>query len=354
MTDPSTRVMSIVLRVDGVSYVYVPSYAYPRSLEHLDLGHPVTWLHDDAGPWLEELTRTHTFVAHNAEGFDALVWERLVAVGDPAWYDTVPACRAGGYPGSLDGAAFAMFGERKDSAGSKAMKMLTRAKMRAGTPVYPQGTEHLWRDMLRYNVVDVLLLERIYHETLEFGEADVLDAHVAVNARGIAVDLGFLARLKGVWSELEHYALTRVMELVPGLDSPSAALAFLRSGPRMHKWLRSMGLHMETLERKHVEQMYEEPEEFFAEADFGNAPTVVEVLKLRQTATRAGRGKLEAIEDRLEPDGRVRRLLRYYGAHTGRWSGSGIQPQNFARPTKGVDVERLVKSPTLSLEEVLR
>jgi DNA polymerase len=57
---------------------------------------------------------------------------------------------------------------------------------------------------------------------------------------------------------------------------------------------------------------------------------VSEALKLRQALAKTSVGKLKSIENRSR-DGRVRYSYRYHGAHTGRWSGEGVQTQNLPR-----------------------
>jgi DNA polymerase len=50
--------------------------------------------------------------------------------------------------------------------------------------------------------------------------------------------------------------------------------------------------------------------------------------------------KFETMRDWAGPDGRVRGGLLYHGATTGRWSGAGVQPQNFPKGTiKHLDIE---------------
>ena len=39
----------------------------------------------------------------------------------------------------------------------------------------------------------------------------------------------------------------------------------------------------------------------------------------------------------VNDDGRLRDTLRYYGGHTGRWSGKGMQLQNLPRPAKALE-----------------
>jgi hypothetical protein len=52
-------------------------------------------------------------------------------------------------------------------------------------------------------------------------------------------------------------------------------------------------------------------------------------------------GKLRAGLLRCSTDGRMRDNTRYYGAHTGRWSGQGLQMQNMAAGAD-IDVEATI------------
>jgi DNA polymerase len=62
-------------------------------------------------------------------------------------------------------------------------------------------------------------------------------------------------------------------------------------------------------------------------------PAIVALAEARRALATIARGKLEAGLARVSPDGRLRDSHRYYGAHTGRWSGRGMQLQNFPRPS---------------------
>lgn len=64
-------------------------------------------------------------------------------------------------------------------------------------------------------------------------------------------------------------------------------------------------------------------------------PEARELLVVRQEASKSSVSKLEAFMSRTALDGRSRDGFMWYGAHTGRWSGRGVQPQNFPRGVKG-------------------
>jgi DNA polymerase len=61
--------------------------------------------------------------------------------------------------------------------------------------------------------------------------------------------------------------------------------------------------------------------------------TARKALELRGQLSKSSVSKLAAIVARTAQDGRLRNSYKYYGAHTGRWSGEGVQLQNLPRGT---------------------
>lgn len=144
--DPSTRLLSAVWRVDGEVVTWVPRP--PPGLRDVMTG--------DAVPEaIRRLARTRTWVAHNAEGFDAMLWEALFPEVVPTWMDSMHLCRVAGLPASLDAASKALGGKGKDEAGSKIMKLLTSRPDAV-------GTVPLFTKLLHYNRIDVERLEEVW------------------------------------------------------------------------------------------------------------------------------------------------------------------------------------------------
>ncbi len=145
--------------------------------------------------WIEQGC---TFIAHNAEGFDAPAWARF-GYGSPSWCDTIHMCRAGALPAGLDRACKALGISGKDEEGRKALELLYRVRTTKAGYVYPVGTIPLWKAMLKYNVWDVHILEQLYERVKDFGEPDVMQLHSEINDRGIPVDLKYAERLRLLW-----------------------------------------------------------------------------------------------------------------------------------------------------------
>lgn len=350
LSDPSTRLMSAVFLLQGGHIiVWVPEgrtgsewYADPAKLwpagYATDRYTLTTWSGSEPPPEVRAaIARGATFAAHNAAGFDREAWERLVGGPQPRWTDTLPCARAAGLPGSLDALGLRLLGRGKEP--NRALKMLYTAKRGPdGRAIYVPGSAALWVEMLRYNVGDVLLLDRVYSAVADYGEPDVLDAHFAIEDRGILIDRPLLSTLRELWSELQGTAADQVAEWTEGIVNEGN----IRSVPQVKAWLARQGLHVESLNRKALERLYADPLEFFGEIPEGvDVGKVIEVLRARQTATRISTGKIDRLVSATagSPDGRARGILVYWGAHTGRWSGRGFQPHNLAKGVKDLDVE---------------
>ena len=62
-------------------------------------------------------------------------------------------------------------------------------------------------------------------------------------------------------------------------------------------------------------------------------PDVTQALQLRQQLSKSSVKKVKSLIDRVSDDARVRYNYKFLGAHTGRWSGEGVQLQNLPRGT---------------------
>lgn len=363
MQDSTTRLLSLVAIVEDALLVWIPPERAPEGYRP----RPEDVWPDDLGPCPytviiemteetpavlhEAIAQGYTFAAHNAAGFDALAYRLLVDSPEPEWYDTLPCARAAGLPGSLDDLGERIAGRGKDAVGKKSMLLLSCGRLRHGEPSFSVGTDALWDAVLRYNVLDVVLLQRVYAATCDYGEPDVIDAHLACNARGVRVDDVLADALRFAWGIAQAEAAHEVERLTAGKLSERN----IRSVPTVQKWIASRGIHLDSLDKRQVARLIDDPEELIGDADADGLDLVVEVLHARQVATRSGVSKLQAARDAQDEDGRVRDALIYYGAATGRWTGRGLQPHNLTRGSDRVDVWRcldLVRDRRLDVDEL--
>jgi DNA polymerase len=115
----------------------------------------------------------------------------------------------------------------------------------------------------------------------------------------------------------EQARLMGELKDLTGLDNPNSV-------KQMHQWLKEQGYPMLSLDKEHRAE---------ALADPIIPDLVAEALELKGAASLSSVQKHQAALNTRCADGRIRGSLQFYGAHTGREAGRGIQPQNL--PKKG-------------------
>jgi len=361
-THPTTRLLCVPW-YDGEYHVWLPGVDRPIPPALLTTHLPGVVVH--TGPEFPDIPTDRHWVGHNCFGFDEPVWKELAPahLQPRRWIDTYCLALASGLPGGLGQIGERLWGEGKYQAGSAELTKASRAKgvYDCDPENVPLGSTLL---VARYAVQDVRLtvalldeLDRTLHMTPH--ELQVLAAHRVVNNRGVRVDAGLVTALYRLSNEAVADCVKRIAELTedengvpyfPDTDS-------LRKRTRVLDWVKQQGVDFgDSLRREVVAEFVEgmkgelEEPERDEEEDGGtdvtstkNLKLVVEVLQLRQAAMRITGAKLEAAGNRVDVEGIARGLFAYYGAHTGRWAGRGIQVQNLPRPKEGVPVWPLLR-----------
>lgn len=324
--DPSTRLLSAVFQGDFGRVIWVPKPPHGLAIPDLVVG-------DLVPDVVARLAGTHTWVAHNAEGFDAMLWEALYPDITPQWADSMHRCRVAGLPAGIDAACRALGLPGKDAEGSKIMKLMTT---RPGAV----GTVPLWEKLIKYNVQDVAMLSEIWAAT-PAARADELALHSRINEKGVYVDKAFAMKLHEIWCQVKCVARDEIATATGGKLTRAKA----SSGPAVHAWLKSVGVEVKTLRKDYLQSLLANPEGFNA-GDNDTANLVAHVLRLRAYVVRAGEGKVARLIDTLDRDSRLRRMFVYHGASTGRFSSRVVQVHNLPKgDSKKLDVEALLAAP---------
>lgn len=380
-TDPTTEIVCLCAATEDGSRAWVVT-PFPGPLGHL--GEPLGL--DDCdleeccdavdlpASLLAEIQRDPRAVAHNAEGFDRLLW-RSFGFPEVEWLDSLPRARRAGLPGKLEQLTQILYGTGKDKAGRRVMLglskpvALSRAAVdaavraaRAGAPdrtlrmilgpnpsadalrsvveAPPYGVEVLrdpdpaqLTEVVRYCLLDVALLRAAWlDEGLGRPHVDdpVLAEDTAVNRRGMPVDLELTRALLVEADKVTADAGRRASEATAGEVTEST----LRSTAELKAWLRRHKVDLADVKADTVRAV-------LAERAARSPLTAVSdpvsiVLAARLDVARVAAGKLRALLARVCPDGRLRGALAYHQAHTGRWAGRGVQVQNLPRPPKGM------------------
>ena len=260
------------------------------------------------------------FRAHNAQ-FERIIWREIMVkrYGFPPitmqqWHCTAAECRAMGLPGSLDGASKALgLVHQKDAIGQRLM--LRMAKPRA---IQEDGTLVWWNvpsriaTLVEYCKQDVVVERAIAAKVQRLTDAEravyLLDQKI--NDRGVQIDTRLVEAGIEVIEIANQKANAEISELTDG------AVSGITKNADLSAWLG-----VDSVAKANVRELLGQDLE----------PKVRRVLELRQEASKSSVAKLAAFMECRCNDSRVRGLLLYHGAATGRWSGRLVQPQNFPR-----------------------
>jgi DNA polymerase len=154
-------------------------------------------------------------------------------------------------------------------------------------------------------------------------EADVRALDGIVNARGFRFD-----------SALAEAVVALDFKRARDAQKNANVSASILSSPRkLRALLVEWGVPVHHLRRDNLEALLDDP-------DLPDDARRVLVARLASSGITST--KLLAALRRVSADGRLRDSLVYAGAHTGRWSGRGFQPQNLPRIARGLDVKNAV------------
>lgn len=318
--DIETRARSNVNTVGVYKYVEDPDFSILMAAWALD-GEDVQMAvgHDEILEIPGLLNPRQEKVAHNAQ-FERVCLGLLVSsIQDPEqWLDTAAIAAEYGYPASLEGAAKALEVSEKDSAGKKLVKLFTQPN-RDGS--WNDHTTHPieWLDFLAYCEQDVDTMREIHLKLPEFPtpmERKVWIADQRINDRGMRIDRELCTVAAKTVESNRDIDIVEFRELT-GVDNP-------RSVQQVKKWSEEVGLNLPNLQAETIQDVIDDPD---------TDPVHVRVMELRQDLALAAGGKFSAALAVVSPDDRIRGGFRFFGAHTGRWSGQRVQPQNLPRAT---------------------
>jgi DNA polymerase len=352
--DLETR-STVDLRKTGV-YVYAAHPSTSVTVARLAIGMEEPWEWRPGQELLPKYLKhledpTREVVAHNAQ-FERLLIEGVLRprhgwplVAIDRWICTMARARAQALPASLDGAGMALgLPIKKDGDGWRLMLQMCKPRRTS------DGSLAWWEDEARmarlsdYCSTDVKVERQVQRSTaaLPQPELDVWDLTESMNDRGVRFDLGFVEAASIVAEETVALLNHDMNLLTVGIVKTASNVGALKM------WLMKRGVDLSPppdlaregellddleevepeeevipdLRRRDVQRLIADPRVGLLEKS---------VLRCRLEAGKISVRKLAAISDRSSADGRVRGLLGYHGASTGRYISQGLQVQNFPR-----------------------
>jgi DNA polymerase len=314
--DAGTSIICLVLRWDdGTTYTWTPGQHYlpPKAYDEVE--------------------------AHNAF-FEQMIWKHILTpefgVPYPArWSCSMAKALYKGLAGALDtGAKMLRLGEKKDREGSaltiSMSKTITKKEWAERIPADWADTKKAWaatyEPRARIDFATPDQLNRIYVYCKQdcvtegalselVGELSPYERRVweldnTINHRGIRLDTEFIRQGMKILARATD-ELNAEFKQLTGINPTQVE--------KLKLFCADLGLQAEKLDKAAVAKILASPD-----VD----PSVKRALEIRAIVGSSSVAKLPKMLAQIGNDGRSRGTLQYYGAHTGRWSGRGWQPQN--------------------------
>lgn len=308
-----------------------------------------------------------TFVAHNAN-FERQVLSRIfdyapgTFIPPERFIDPMAMGRSLGFPGSLADLARALHVEEKDSAGTALIQLFCVPSKKTGRAATPEERPEEWAAFCRYAIQDVDTMVAVYtalttrYGGFPKGEREVWNADQRINDRGILVDAELAVRCMDIAAVVKDLHLRR-MGVISGLANPNSTAqvvawvnrrlveAGVMDGQNDIPVFRDTGAPLKSVDKASVAYLLSRT---------GLPRDVRTLLEERAASNAASVAKFKAMTNRLGVGNRVRGTIQYFGAHTGRWAGRGVQLQNLPSVTAGDDektqafVDRVMNEPAES------
>jgi DNA polymerase len=299
----------------------------------------------------------------NAMSFERIAWRHMGAtrhgfpeVRDEQWFDPMLLAVAHNMPRSLEQAAsFVGTPVAKDKEGRRLMLKLTSAKT---TPdpdkINPAELVRLG-EYCRTDVrVEQAVATRMLHWPQVYPWPQMVAIDRAINDRGIAIDVNLV-------QGLYQAAVDETAKIDADMNRlTNGRVRKVSDIQRLKDWLLELGV---PLPLKPEKRTSEDDEDLADEDDGGvvlpgaklsyqlgkrdimdllarrDIPDIArQAMEWRLEAAKASTKKLKTMLEAVGPDGRVRWMLKLFGAQqSGRWSGAVVQPHNFVRDTVGND-----------------
>lgn len=305
-----------------------------------------------------------TFVAHNAN-FERQVLSRIfdyapgTFIPPERFIDTMAMGRSLGFPGSLADLARALHVEEKDSAGTALIQMFCVPSKKTGRAATPEERPEEWAAFCRYAIQDVDTMVEVYtalttrYGGFPKGEREVWNADQRINDRGILVDAELAVRCMDIAAVVKDLHLQR-MGVISGLANPNSTAQVLA-------WVNRRLVEAGVMEGQNDIPVFKDTGAPLKSVDKASVAYLLSrtdlprdvrtFLEERAASNAASVAKFKAMTNRLGVGNRVRGTIQYFGAHTGRWAGRGVQLQNLPSVTAGDDektqafVDRVMNEP---------
>lgn len=283
-----------------------------------------------------------TKIAHNAQ-FERYILKGRFGDTQPveSFYDTAAQAVIYGYPRHLGELAKALGVAEKDTAGTRLINLFSKPKKGGGFHDALDRTEDFLA-FCNYCIQDVDTTVEVYEKLstapylMTPTERDVYHLCERINDRGVPVDVEL--------STLSAQAATEIQARDKAEIERLTGVANANSVQQLRAWLAEQGVETPKLDKATVDELL---------AQGVGDDTVKKVLTLKRELALGSLARFQTIADYGSVDGKAHGIFLYYGAHTGRAAGRGVQPHNLPRDSFASDDEVLENITAIKSGETL-
>jgi DNA polymerase len=275
------------------------------------------------------------FIAHNA-GFERAVLKHILTprynwpeIPVERWRCTMTESLALALPASLAKVAKALsLPEQKANKSIVALMAKPRRPRGDEDPnniYWFDDPEHL-QALYDYCRQDVETERELFRRLLPLipAEQELWRLDQRINDRGFYVDGDLPEKANAIVTAAERAIQAELQQITGGEVASTNQVA------KLIAWLAAHDCIVTDLQKGTLSQALRRKE---------LAPEVRRVIELRREAAHASAAKMPALRAWRCVDGRVRGAFKFHGAATGRWSGSGPQPQNLKKEAENTEAK---------------
>lgn len=322
--DYETR-STVELRSSGVyRYAESPTTQPWCFAWRIDAGQPQLWTPGSPDPvdLLDHLRKGGVVVAHNA-GFERAIWNAKMPSHWPRLTPANQQCtmaraQALGLPADLDKLGVVLGNKNvKDREGHALMMKMAKPRSIKGGEILWWDSEENKQRLFAYCKQDVATEREVGEKLppLSAQEQKVWELDQTINDRGVPFDRRMCERAAELVDYAKKMTDREIRRLTKGAVGRGSQVA------KIMEYLQERGVKCSSFTKGDHETL-------LFQGELLGDPVIAEIIRLRKAASKTSTAKYKSILNCICEDGRVRGLLAYHGARTGRWAGRLVQPQN--------------------------
>lgn len=271
---------------------------------------------------LMDLQNPSTYIRAFNANFERNIWKyqlcKIYGIPDipiHKWRCTAVQAAIAGFPRSLDEACKeAGQNFEKDAAGKRIMMQLSKPNSK--TDEFPFSADKFLK-LMSYCRTDVEVEKKLSKILPPISEREqkLWEYDQMINDRGVLIDLPLVKDSAALVDKVNDELREKVREITQG------EITSLSEVGKIAKFLSLDNVTKETVANRLKDPNLDKDEKL--------------ILEARQAAGLSSVKKYETMVAATMGDNRIRGILQFYGANTGRWSGRIIQPQNLPRGIAG-------------------